>query len=83
MRIKYKIVPKKEPIIGPTIGIQKKYSPCVNVVDPHPAKKLKNLGARSRAGLMAYPQLYANDIPMTVTLNKFNNNQINISNISE
>src|ERR1035438_10312797 len=55
------------PIIGPTIGTQKTMLPSVRPLFLNPATTANSRGPKSRAGLMAYPCIPPNDIPMATT----------------
>ena len=65
----YKMVPETEPSIGARRGIQKKLPPAVKGSEPQPAIAVNTLGAKSLAGFTAKPQLWPNEVPITVSEN--------------
>src|SRR5262245_10718314 len=63
----YSHPPATAPIDGPTTGTHHHPLPALNTSLPHPATAVKSRGAKSRAGLIAYPELNPNVAPMSTT----------------
>src|ERR1051325_6900371 len=59
--------PINQPTIGPTIGTQKIFPPSVSPLFLNPATTVNSLGPKSRAGLIAYPCIPPNAIPIATT----------------
>ena len=55
------------PMQGATIGTHHHPFPARKTSLPHPATDVKSRGPKSRAGLIAYPELNPNVAPMSTT----------------